>query len=1453
MCIQLTIHTDDSCSRRSTQRIRIAVEDIPGPEDLDVPLPPLGDFTCLAATQQGNRVVLGTRCGTIVCYERAVEQRVLGLSSIVADAHTAHSITALHFEPGGSSFLWSGDDGGVLKRWEFPIVNISEGSTVVFEARVDGGVADGAPVSICSIASSIIPLPEPSSDGSPRGASPQAFAGRGDVNDGDDGDESLDPDAVALSGGVIITTSDGRILECAEGRAESTELVVNHGTGSAPSVAVYFSGDIQHVPAGHFGRSPKSPSRSQQPTIFATGGGDGVARIFNIDTHDLAVQSDWLGVDVTAVAFNFDGALLAAARAVEPLLRATVCNNGAEGEGARAPLSTPQAGNKDGAARSTAVNRASWLVLDGETLGVVFSPTDLAMCGGGGGRVVRFSPSGAILAVGCNDATILLINVSKGYKNAGDTQWAVKPKFTVGRTMKGHKSPVTHIDWASDGTILRSNASVAELRFWKADKGKKLKGGGVKARDVPWASLTCAVCWEAQGVWSNERNGTHDEAVEINAVDGAPHANFVAAVGERGTVRLFSLPCAVMDSGASLSMSLALRPHRAIHTCALLFMSALPDYHLSYCPPPHSLPSVCPPLSPGFDSLTAVGGGHGACASVTAVCWSSNGAQLLTAAQSTDEHGVCVSSVLQWTVIPMAQTLDGAYRTVQDDVMSTGGENDLLAFCVRDNRVAEAYVAQLGVERNRDSVTKTAKISPEIWDEARRAARCGAAFDFSILSEAAADECLAPQPWIGAIKDPSRPPAHIAEPPDIDVELEWVHGYEGLSFSNNVVSRDGGNIVVYPIASLVVVYSKSRHVQRFFRGHRDRVSALAAHPLDNELVVSGEVGDAPQILVWNTRTLGVVAVLDGVHRSNVRWLRFSPCGRFLASVGDTRRHVDTTRTGCGSSWDRLVLYRWRDGVSHPPCDRGLRTKLQRAALVLPLSASSARLNRVMGMDFTPDSKQIVLACDGLVAFFSVDDATWTWVPRAGITQGEDISAHTHNNARNQVFLAVCCGATFTAVGTLTGHVYLWSNASRVLTKVVRAGGRPVYSIVCDAPARRLWVGDHKGAIYAIDRWEDVDALDAVHHPIFTLNTIASECRMGAACIRALVLATPSDADQSAAAEAKQQDDDGELGLPLTTVLLVATKGAEIWRITMEGTVETRAEDDEEDLETMDSDVLPPPVRDGPPLRKWSNKACTERCLVRGHCRGQVWGVAFHPTLPQCATAGDDGYVRLWDCDTHVLLAKSSYMDARVRAVAFNRDGSLVVVGLGGTLDMDDEIGRRDGQLKVLLVNVDTDGDDDEDDAGAAATERPLTLSSTAPSRRAKDQPFTLFCERHDAKAAIRDLRFSKKARWLAVASEDRLVYIYDARANAFEKIGQCRGHLAFVTRIDFSEDEAYMRTNCDDGDLLYWHAGTAHAIPGGVSQLRDVDWHTERCAYVALDCSARSSSLALTDDPARFN
>ena len=1356
--------------------VRCAVEPVPVPSDEEVTITPqLGDFCSIAATPEGDRVVLGTTDGSLVVYERGKDGSTLALQSILVDAHM-HCIVATLIESksalSSSPVLWSGDSSGVLMRWELPIQNIAEGAVVVFEAHAEGG----GPVSIGCVAASVVPA---------------ARVGEGSKAALQDDSESVASDALTLGGGVLVTTSDGRIVECSLERAEATELVMNQGVGRAPAVAVYFSDNVEHAPERQHGRqrSPRSPAKGPQPTIFAAGGGDGCVRLYNIDTHDIAVQSEWLGIAINGLSFNFDGALLAVARPA--FARDLSSSSGDDDEGEDMDEEAKLRVLSD---NNVAGTEASWCVIDGETLGVVFSPTtEPGMCTGGGGRAVAFAPDGSALAIACEDASIILIGITKGYKNAGDAKWAVRPKFAHIKTLRGHKSPVAQIDWSADGMYMRSNGSTPELRFWDMKKLKKLKSGPKIAKDVPWASVTCSMAWETQGVWSSERHGDEDVPVQINAVDAAPHSNLVAAVGQHGVVHLFSLPCALLDAG--------------------------------------------------FDSLTAICGGHGAIASVTGVAWSSDGQQLLTSAHFTDEFGELASSLMQWDVIETAAILEKAHRTVQDDVMSTGGENDLLASFVRHFRVADEFALSDQVE---NSTLKAAKISPAMWDCAKRAARGGTAFDFAAVSEAAADECLAPQPWIGAIKEPSRPPPVISEPPDVDVELEWVHGYAGLGYSNNVVAMEDGHVLVYPVAALVVVYNERRHSQRHFRGHREEVTALAAHPLDLDLVVSGEAGDAPQIFIWNVRTLVTVAVIEGVHTSNVRCLAFSICGRYLGATGDVRRHVDTARTGCGSGWDRLVLYRWRDSPTPPPCDRALRNRMQCPAAVMPIGVSESRLSRAMAIAFTPDSKQLVAVGDGMLRFFSIVDANWTWGGKSGIMKGDGISAHTLNNARNQMFLSLCCGEQCTAVGTLSGHVYIWTNDTHLLVRVVRLGGRPVYSMVLDRAAHRMWVGDHKGAVYSVDRWEEADRIAAVHHAVFALNSMpGADTKAGAGSIRAVVLASP--------APLLPRDAELVTSISITTTLVLATKGAELWRIALKEEEAEALDVSETDFEDTfggggvggEDDGSPKSQSAATTVQQLRWDVTSEVCLGRGHCRGEVWGLAVHPIKWQCITAGDDGYVRLWDCEKHVQIARSAHWDARVRSAAFNHDGSVVVIGFGGALGLDTEVGRKDGQVKILDFNPERE-EEETPTSGTASSRRSIASrkgnralqsrsgmkSSRFTRRPPVDRTFKLMAERHDAKGSIRDIQFSRKSRYLAVASSDKLIYLYDARDNAFEKIGQCRGHLSFVTRIDFSNDEQYMRTNCNDGDLLYWTCSSAHNIPGGVSQLRDVDWGTERCPYV---------------------
>lgn len=155
--------------------------------------------------------------------------------------------------------------------------------------------------------------------------------------------------------------------------------------------------------------------------------------------------------------------------------------------------------------------------------------------------------------------------------------------------------------------------------------------------------------------------------------------------------------------------------------------------------------------------------------------------------------------------------------------------------------------------------------------------------------------------------------------------LDHLHGYTCATKRNNLGYVATGE-VVYPLAAIVVL-SQSRHKedilkregngdkggddmlavpsramvrQRYYRGHEAAVSSLCVHP-EGKVVATGEACTAsPEIHVWDSETLGLMAVFKGAHRRAVGHLAFSPSGRYLASLGQ-----DPTSL--------LVVYEWALG------------------------------------------------------------------------------------------------------------------------------------------------------------------------------------------------------------------------------------------------------------------------------------------------------------------------------------------------------------------------------------------------------------------------------------------------------------------------------------------------------------------------------------------------------------
>lgn len=182
----------------------------------------------------------------------------------------------------------------------------------------------------------------------------------------------------------------------------------------------------------------------------------------------------------------------------------------------------------------------------------------------------------------------------------------------------------------------------------------------------------------------------------------------------------------------------------------------------------------------------------------------------------------------------------------------------------------------------------------------------------------AGDEFTSVQQWNEAIFEPTdwlkqmkqENPFYLSDgATDVDLKLQWVHGYRSHDCRNNLKYNSAGE-VVYPAATMAVVYSKQTESQKFIQGaHSGEVVSLTLHP-DGQIVATGEIGRAPIIIVWHSESMQVLARLVGHHRRGIPFLAFNPKGNLLASIG-----LDSENT--------LIIYEWEKGniVARTPTDK----------------------------------------------------------------------------------------------------------------------------------------------------------------------------------------------------------------------------------------------------------------------------------------------------------------------------------------------------------------------------------------------------------------------------------------------------------------------------------------------------------------------------------------------------
>lgn len=145
---------------------------------------------------------------------------------------------------------------------------------------------------------------------------------------------------------------------------------------------------------------------------------------------------------------------------------------------------------------------------------------------------VAFSKDGTKIIVGSWDQTLRIVNLSKD-----GTSWSLGKK-----ALKGHTSSITHICMSEDGSVAQSNSKDCEILYWDI-KGK------CRLDDVPsdtvWDRWNCILGWPVQGLFHEAGDPTDVNCCEIsggNEIDDEKGTKMVASGDDEGHVSIFKYP-----------------------------------------------------------------------------------------------------------------------------------------------------------------------------------------------------------------------------------------------------------------------------------------------------------------------------------------------------------------------------------------------------------------------------------------------------------------------------------------------------------------------------------------------------------------------------------------------------------------------------------------------------------------------------------------------------------------------------------------------------------------------------------------------------------------------------------------------------------------------------------------------------------------------------------------------
>lgn len=888
---------------------------------------------------------------------------------------------------------------------------------------------------------------------------------------------------------------------------------------------------------------------------------------------------------------------------------------------------------------------------------------------------LKYSPCGKFLGLACGDGRFRVLDVYCQYKLVDQTD--VVSDFT-GETLLGKAAnnakradagpeAMTHVDWSLDSRHVQVNTLGGGLKFFTAPQCDSVASNAPEILAQDWSTYTLPYAWASQGVWApTAQAGDINAVARSNKGDWTENERVLAVADDFGFVRLTRYPANV-----GVSNEVSYRGHSARVTSTLFSSN---------------------------DKFLVTTGGADRCVFV----WRHKDPE--GPVEGPDGPKPPTKQLdrlkLEAKTKPPSPTAVINLDDVTDDTDTD--EEDCVEYF--DNKAAAGKVmVQSGME---DGITVYTPINatngvPNPYKNHSLAELgCKRGYKTPMTGKPALSQTHVPSWW--------RKESTSYDLPKSRLQLQWAYGYRGYDTRQNCFYNSGGE-VVYHTAALGVVYNPIYETQRHITddpesglvsgGNTDDILCMARHS-DKTTFATGEIGRKPKIVVWSSDDMKAKSVLQGFHKNAVVALCFSPCGKYLASVGQDLDHS-------------VAIYDWK-------------------AEELLVTYAGDKGSKICGIHWNADCGTLVTTGVKHIKFV---EKAWE--------VGKEIKKGTVFKPRRGVFGNIgkwqnfyTCAFTKageTVVGTQHGQLYVFTGNK--LTRVIPQAhaGKKVSAVFCLKEHNVLLSGGDDGVV----RFWRADDLSALH---------------------------------SIRIESSMSGDPAQISSITTDVkskALVGTKCGEIWEISDEA-----------------------------------------RLLVEAHGKGELWGLAIHPSDPhKLATCSDDGTLRLWNIhpgkgrevfarawprkEDSKAIPNSSFNTGCVRSVAWHPDGNSLAVGtVAGKVHIY-ELYSYKGQSRLTCIK-----------------------------------------ELDSRNEWISDLKYSPctpedptGGRYLAVGSHENAVDIYDTKKpNAeYELVGTCRGHSSFITHLGWSKDGQILYTNSGDYELLYWYAPKGVQIVNGID-VKDVAW-----------------------------